>query len=564
MVEKDVAHGEVSSARDLGGAPAARPETGVTEGKDRPRKKSSLVKRFVFWALMLIGALLLGISLWVRRSFGFISVDQLLSNMQGGGGEGAGGDGIVVNAVITGIVLPVLIVAALMVLSFIVSRKISLTTPESRVPGKILTASAVVIAIAVPLAGGAHLSSTIGLRQFVSATVREAAGGSGMAEYYVSPMSGRGSAATVGSIDTQDEPSFGPGQDPRNLVVIYLESVEDAFSDTETFEIDMLEPVEDATRGWTSVPNFLMYEGGGWTMSGLVSTQCGIPLRTDESGAATTDPNELGSGDNEIAGYLPRATCLGDVLSEAGYTSVFLGGADKNFAGKGQFFSDHGYSEVKDLDYWQQQGETEIRSDWGLSDRRLFENAKTEIDALHAAKEPFNLTMLTLDTHEMPYAHEYCEIETEAPLASITFCSMQQVEGFIGYMEERGYLSDTAVVVMGDHPKMTSEQVSFWDELNNWDAPRTIFNRIWSPDGLVPARNIDQLSMYPTMLELIGLEVPDHRAGIGVSAFAAKEDVPQGSILDLSKGEYSDVVNSRSTSLYRTLWGRQEAVEAAG
>ena len=469
-----------------------------------------------------------------------------------------------INAVITGIVLPVLIVAALIVLSVIVSRKFRLSGDESRNAGRIMTASAVVIALAVPVAGGAHLSSTIGLRQFVSATVREAAGGSGMAEYYVSPIGGSGSAAPVGSVDDPRELSFGPGQEPRNLVIIYLESVEDAFSDSDTFEIDMLEPVEDATRGWSSVPDFLMYEGGGWTMSGLVSTQCGIPLRTDESGAATTDPNELGSGDNQIAGYLPRAACLGDVLSEAGYTSVFLGGADKNFAGKGQFFSDHGYSEVKDLDYWQEQGETEIRSDWGLSDRRLFENAKVEIDALHAAEEPFNLTLLTLDTHEMPYAHEYCPIETEAPLSSITFCSMQQVEGFIDYMDEQGYLADTAVVVMGDHPKMTSEQVSFWDELSNWDAPRTIFNRIWSPDGLAPVRNIDQLSMYPTMLELVGLEVPDRRAGIGVSAFATKEDVTPGSILDLSKAEYSDVVNSRSTSFYRSLWGRQEAVEAAG
>ena len=86
MVEKDVALDEQSSARDLG-APSVRTETGVAEGDARPRKKSGLVARIVFWTLVLIGALLLGISLWVRRSFGFISVDQLISNMNGGGGE---------------------------------------------------------------------------------------------------------------------------------------------------------------------------------------------------------------------------------------------------------------------------------------------------------------------------------------------------------------------------------------------------------------------------------------------------------------------------------------------
>ena len=566
MVEKDVpgsgaplAEGSEEIAGPVEGAGTVPPRAQRVK-----RKKSSVFAGAVFWAFVLVGALLLGISLWVRRSFGFISIDQLISNLRGGGGEGAGGDGLVVNAVITGIVIPVVIVAIVAVATVLVIRRLRGTAALKGARGKVFVGVALVVALAVPIGAVGHLSRTIGLGDYVSATVREASGAKGMADYYVSPLDDPATAAAIA--DTAPREALGPAVEdrPRNLVVIYLESIEDAFTEEETFEKDMIEPVSSVTGDWTTVPDYLMYEGGGWTMSGIVATQCGIPLRTDESGMTDTDPNAIGSEGNTISGYLPQATCMGDVLDAAGYRSVFMGGALASFAGKGQFLEDHGYDEVKDLAYWEEQGETEIRSDWGLSDRRLLERAKDEIDELHAGDEPFNLTVLTLDTHEPLHAYDYCPIETEQELTSITYCSMQQVQGFVEHMEERGYLEDTAVVIMGDHPKMTTEYVSFWDELSNRDKPRTIYNRIWSPDGLVPTRQIDQLSMYPTMLELVGIGIPDHRAGIGVSAYARAEDVPEGSILDLDAGEYSDIVNSRSTAFFKTLWGRSPAVEAAG
>ena len=78
-------------------------------------------------------------------------------------------------------------------------------------------------------------------------------------------------------------------------------------------------------------------------MSGIVSTQCGIPLRTGDVGARDGDAmNELGGN---VASYLPGATCLGDVLQANGYEGVFMGGANGAFSGKSQFFLSHGYGE---------------------------------------------------------------------------------------------------------------------------------------------------------------------------------------------------------------------------
>ncbi|QAB16803.1 hypothetical protein Leucomu_01630 [Leucobacter muris] len=173
-------------------------------------------------------------------------------------------------------------------------------------------------------------------------------------------------------------------------------------------------------------------------MAGIVSTQCGIPLRSGGALGENVDLNELGSEGNEVTSYLPNATCLGDVLAREGYRNVFMGGADADFAGKGAFFRSHGYDEVHDLQEWRAAGETEIRDDWGLSDRRLFERAREEVTRLHEGNQPFNLTLLTLDTHEGPRVYDYCSWDTEEAMTSITFCSMEQVAGFVDYLDETG------------------------------------------------------------------------------------------------------------------------------
>jgi phosphoglycerol transferase len=70
--------------------------------------------------------------------------------------------------------------------------------------------------------------------------------------------------------------------------------------------------------------------------------------------------------------------------------------------------------------------------------------------------------------------------------------------------------------------------------------------------------------MYPTMLELVGVNVKEHRAGIGVSALADENDVSPGSILDLDSNEYRDVVKSRSVDFYAEIWADDPQAVAAG
>ncbi|WP_449277053.1 LTA synthase family protein [Leucobacter sp. GX24907] len=523
------------------------------------------------WVLVLAGLMFAGAGIWVRSAFGRVSVDQALANLDGVGGEGAGGGGLVGGAVVMIVVVPLVITLLLALLVEKSRRELHAADLLRGWKRWALRGGAMLLAVLVPLGGGAILSDATGVEEYIASLTTDA----DLSDVYVAPRvvesDAEGQRPAGGERDRSDP--GGPDIDRPNLVLIYLESIENDFADEELFGSNMLRPVQQATTDWEQIPALREYEGGGWTMAGIVATQCGIPLRSAQSLSDRSQLN-LGIGD---ARYMPGATCLGEVLHDQGYRNVYLGGADTSFASKRDFLEEHGYDEVNGLQEWREQGETEVRSDWGLSDRKLMAQARKKITQLHESGEPFNLTMLTLDTHESAYRHRYCPtgaangaVDDEGSggpaesedMVDITYCSMEQVAGFLGFMDEKGYLDDTVVVVMGDHLKTLADWNAFQDELEDREG-RTIFNRIHVPEGLQQngtefARDdFDQFALYPTLIELLGFELEGHRAGISVSALATEEEIGSGTVLDLSDREYLDLVRSRSSDFFRDIWGRR-------
>lgn len=501
-----------------------------------------------------LGALLVGSALWIRRTFGTVSVDQMLMNLGGGGADAP--QGYLWSFAWQAVLLPLVALILLRLLlvwgcravshrwrqsgrSFVVMRRRKAASGIGRWGGPLSGAAVLGLGIAV-------FGQTVGVGQFVHSFTTPLT----MEEYYVAPAA---SAMVAAAPDPAQER-------PKNLITIYLESGEKSYGDDSLFEFDMNAPLDEVTRGWAEFDSLSMYEGGGWTMAGIVGTECGVPLRGPGVGVNDINSNDIGA---ESAEYLPNAVCLGDVLSSSGYTSVFMGGADADFASKRSFLTAHGYDRVMDLGTWEEEGETEI-STWGLSDRRLMERAKQEVSTLHEGAQPFHLSLLTLDTHEPVHVFDYCPVESEEEMTSVIRCSMQQVAGFVGYLEEKGYLDDTVVVIVGDHPKMLGEEASFTSELAGLEE-RPLYNRMWLPDHRrIERTSIDQLSLYATMLDAVGAGRPDGRAGIGVSAL-----LPGGSevgALALSDEDYDTMVRSRSSSMYRALWDAEggEQLEVAG
>lgn len=488
----------------------------------------------VVYVLIWLGLALLSAALFIRWNWGSVSVRQMAMSIKGvelqsGYPREWLGIGLI-------IVLPLIITLLLALAHWARNRRKRLGAWDPRPKkGRFVArgvASGLVLVLVVT--GASLFSSSVNLSDWVRATRSD----KDIGDYYAQPQ----------TTDTSKK---------RNIVNIYLESGEQTLSDESLFEKNPYPPLEDRTQDWQKVDDYQQYEGGGWTMAGLVSTQCGIPLKGTDTpwygGGNTAPPDDIDT-------YLNGTTCMGDVFKQQGYKNVFMGGAGAEFASKDTFLQNHGYDEVKDLNDWKKAGEPQknFRKDWGLNDERLFDHAKDEIDQLHAESErtgqPFNLSALTLDSHEPAKAYDYCNVDTDSKLTSVYQCSMDKVGDYLDYMKEKGYLDDTAVVIQGDHLKHMKSSDSFHKQLDK-NNNRSIFNRVWVPGEDNQRRlrpGIDQLNMYPTMLEAAGIEVKDHQAGLGVSAFT--DTIPNDSAQSLDPDGYKELLTTDSKDFYTRAW----------
>lgn len=486
--------------------------------RDAQVAPSSRWSRAARLALLALTCFLLATAGWIRFRFGEVTLEQILMNLPGQG-EGAGNPSLVREGIEVCLGTPLLLTGLTVLVARL--RKRGGTQPGDRRLGLHAVAFAAALTVFLTVAG---------VPQYASALL----GNDSIARYYQRPA--------IAEVPSQR----------RNLVTIYIESGENTFADKAVFGENLIADLDRATTGWARHDGLQQYPGGGWTMAGLVSTECGIPLKS----RLLLDGMNLNNFGEEVGNYLPGATCLGDILSAQGYTNVFLGGANSHFAGKDKFFHGHGYDRVAGLEQWESEGEKRSEvSVWGLSDRRLFAKAEKTIDGLRDAGAPFNLTLLTLDTHEPGGVFPSCTTRDEIAMTTAIKCSMRALAGFLEHLKVEGFLEDTVVVVMGDHLKATSEGGYFKDELEG-TPDRTIIYRAWSPDRVEFNRDrTDQLSVLPTTLELLGFGLAEGRAGLGIS-FVNPHPLT-GTVAALPEGDYRAVVTSPSTEIYRGFWGER-------
>lgn len=164
------------------------------------------------------------------------------------------------------------------------------------------------------------------------------------------------------------------GSKRPNIVLIYAESLEQRYFDETVFP--GLLPNLKRLRGQSlDFSNVSQGVGAGWTVGGMVASQCGYPL----AGSHGVTGNDFSVFDQ----FLPKATCLGDLLDKDGYRLTFIGGADARFAGKGLFLGSHGYSEILDLNsLLGDLVDKSYRNDWGVFDDTLFDDAFREYSTL--------------------------------------------------------------------------------------------------------------------------------------------------------------------------------------
>ena len=355
-------------------------------------------------------------------------------------------------------------------------------------------------------------------------------------EYYVSPKD------MDFTLKTEDGKQ-------KNLLYIYLESMETTYASVEVGGEQDINYLKNLTKLAEENVSFSDSEllGGfhntrksGYTMGSLLSTTSGIPF------SFPTGYNDMDNRETFASGL----TTLGDVLYDLGYTQEFLCGSDGSYAGRKLYFTQHGNYEVFDLFTAREKGY--IPDDyfvfWGYEDKYLYEIAKDELLRLSQQEQPFNLTMLTVDTHHVSgYVCDLCGNKYNEQTANVVSCADKQLGNFIEWCKKQEFFEDTVIIVSGDHPRMDTDLV---DGVDYYD--RTIYNCFINAQATATAtknRTFACVDMFPTILSALGYDWGQSRLGLGTDMFSGDPTLSE----ELGFSYFNDEICKKS-KYYRSFY----------
>lgn len=318
-------------------------------------------------------------------------------------------------------------------------------------------------------------------------------------------------------------------EEKRNLILIYMESMESTYSSVEEGGGKPVNYIPNLTELAKNNVNFsngdqlggaIVSPGCGFTMGGILGTSSGVPFKS------LINENSM----SNYAQFLPGLTALGDILEEEGYKNYFLCGSDSVFGGRKLFYEEHGNYTFQDHAYAVDMGyiPKDYYEFWGYEDAKLYEIAKTELEKLGRSGELFNYTMLTVDTHNTEgYVCELCEEQYGQQYANVISCADRQIAEFVSWIKDQSWAQNTTVVLIGDHTSMVTD---FWDDIGNYSR-RTYNCFLNLPDGLnverTKNREFDTLDYFPTILASLGAKIEGERVGLGTNLFSERQTLTE-------------------------------------
>lgn len=492
---------------------------------DKPVKKNGIF--WYIWTILMIAvsSLLLFTTRWVKATYN-VAFEDILSTLKGNI-NGTGSD--VIYAVIKGCFVPALII---IVVCIVIAIIISLLNKKTKLLGDILSKLMYVTSVILPFIAILYCVTEFDLLSYYEQKQEQ----SRLFEtYYIEPDSV--------NITAPDE--------PRNLIFIYLESMETTYSDYSSGgnqAINYMPNLSDIALNNISFSDsdklggLHTIVGNGFTSAALFSSTSGLVYK------------------NVIEDYdcYGGVISLGDILEQNGYNQEFMCGSDAEFGGRSTYFQSHGNYEIFDLFTAREQGY--IPDDyfvwWGFEDFRLFDMAKAEITRLAEQDEPFNFTMLTVDTHHIGgYVCEQCGNEYAVDTANVVACTDRLMGEFIEWCKDQDFYENTTIVIMGDHPRMDNylvSDVSYYDRTEY----NCFINSVHGDTVNNTNRCFTTWDMFPSTLSSLGFTIEGDRLGLGTDLFSSRR-----TIIEELGYEWVEVEANKDSDYYDAQFVTTSAVE---
>ncbi|MDR4949471.1 LTA synthase family protein [Neobacillus cucumis] len=325
----------------------------------------------------------------------------------------------------------------------------------------------------------------------------------------------------------------------RNLIIVYLESMENSMIDKDNGGGWNYNVIPELTTIAKTNLNFSNSDkigganrifGTTWTVGGLVGTTSGLPLKIPVNGNQYTSSN-----------FLAGAYTLGDVLKKEGYNQEVIFGSDANFGGRKSYYKRHGDYLISDFNTAVQEGKMQASQKvwWGYDDTHLFDWAKEEISSLANAKKPFSMTLLTANTH-FPDGYLESKAEKKYPTQyeNVFAYSSKQVDGFVKWLQQQDFYPNTTIVLLGDHLSM--QPGGYFEKYMIKGYSRTTYNAFINP-AIEPVQSKNRiftaLDMYPTILASMGVTIQGDRLGLGTNLFSNRRTIEEESGLGFLNSE---------------------------
>ena len=305
-----------------------------------------------------------------------------------------------------------------------------------------------------------------------------------------------------------------------NLVWIYAEAFERIYLNQEIFP-DLAPNLAQLEKESLSFSNVHQVWGTGWTIAGIASSQCGVPLY-----AVGRENNDL----DQLPSFLPKIKGVGNILAEDGYKNIFIQGSPKVFAGNDKFLESHGF-QMFSLENIDEKYKTPRNlSRWGLNDDKTLEFAKEKYKELKSKNQPFSIMISTINTHSprgfVPPDFKKKKYKNGQNVTlNALHVSDYLISEFINEIKKLDTEKNTMIVISSDH--LTMRNMASETLERHPDLRRNLF-MIHFPDKISPRiseRNTSSLDEGVTVLN--AMDYPLERFGLGVSLFSNEKNLKE-------------------------------------
>lgn len=499
-----------------------------TKEKEKSKKRDYIVKTLLALGFIL-GLVFIFFSTWFVGFFGQITPEQFLFNLKAPlKGTESGMTGEILKSPVLNIVIcaiPFLIFVNLRYNVFLINRNNEKKTLLNKKRVRIIS---IVLSMVTMIGGVSFGVNKLQLQKVAKAYLSSS---TYLADNYVDP---------------RDVKMTFPKK-KRNLIHIYLESVENSYLNKELggyMDVNLMPELTELYKEGLSFSNTDKFGGphttyaSEWSVASMINMGAGLPLKIPMG------RNSYG----KTGSFLPGAITIGDILEAQGYNQTIMFGADADFGGLTTYFTTHGKFNIfdhkaakekglipKDYDVW-----------WGYEDDKLYEYAKDEITRLANENKPFNFTMETADTHFPDgYLSEKAEKKHDSQYANVISYSTKEAVDFVKWIQKQPFYENTTIVITGDHPSMDKKFFKDFDP--NYE--RTIINLILNAPVTtdnVQNRQYAPFDMFPTILSTLGVEIEGDRLGLGTNLYSNKKTIIEEQGLDTVNsglGENSNFFN---------------------